>query len=67
MLQIIAIFVSLFLIFLIYLRIPQNEVGLETSKILNSPTSSQRFLNNLTITCISMYFGIALILNGLKN
>ena len=65
MLKIIGIFISIFLIIIIFLRIPQENLGLTSSTILNSPSSSQRFLNILTILCIFIYFGIALKLNFL--
>ena len=59
--------VSLFLIVIIFLRIPQENVGLASfatkSNLLGSPNSAERFLNNLTASGIIIYFLIALKLN----
>lgn len=67
MLKVIVAFLSLFLIGIIFLRIPQDYVGLgsfsNTSNLLGSPRSAQRFLNILTAICILLYFGIAFYLN----
>lgn len=67
MLRLIAMFISIFLIFIIYIQLPQESVGLTSfaDKInrFGSPSSSQRFLNVLTIITILMYFVIALKLN----
>ena len=65
MLKIIAVILSIFLIFVIFLRIPQEEMGLTSAKILKSPSSSQQFLNNLTVICILIYFGLAFLINFL--
>ena len=70
MLKLIGVFTSLFLITIIFLRIPQENVGLASfaakSNLLGSPRSAQRFLNILTGVGILMYLGIAIQLN-LKN
>lgn len=70
MLKIIGVFTSLFLISIIFLRIPQENVGLASfaakSNLLGSPRSAQRFLNILTGVGILLYLGIAIQLN-LKN
>ena len=67
MLQLSAIVLSVFLIFLIFLRLPQESVGLESFETANnlfgSPKSAERFLNILTVICIILYFGIAIQLN----
>ncbi len=67
MLKISATLISLFLIIIIFLRIPQENVGLASfatkSNILGSPSSAQRFLNILTGFGILFYFGIAIQLN----
>jgi preprotein translocase subunit SecG len=67
MLKIFGVFISLFLIVIIFLRIPQENVGLASfaskSNILGSPSSAQRFLNILTVVGIIIYFGIAIQLN----
>jgi hypothetical protein len=48
MLKLIGVFTSLFLITIIFLRIPQENVGLASfaakSNLLGSPRSAQRFL-----------------------
>lgn len=71
MLKLIAVFISLFLILIIFLRIPQENVGLSSfatkSNLLGSPRSAQRFLNLLTTFGILIYFGIAIQLNLLNN
>jgi preprotein translocase subunit SecG len=59
--------ISLFLIIIIFLRIPQENVGLASfatkSDLLGSPSSAQRSLNILTAFGILIYFGIAVGLN----
>ena len=71
MLKLIGTFISLFLIIIIFLRIPQENVGLTSfatkSNLLGSPRSAQRFLNILTAVGILIYFGIAIQLNLLTN
>lgn len=67
MLKLIVYFVSLFLIFIIFLRIPKDSVGLTNSatksNFLGSPSSGRRILNALTWVGIFVYFGIAIKLN----
>jgi preprotein translocase subunit SecG len=71
MLKLLGIFTSLFLIIIIFLRIPQENVGLASfatkSNLLGSPSSAQRFLNILTVVGIFIYLGIAIQLNLLNN
>ena len=71
MLKLLGIFTSLFLIIIIFLRIPQENVGLASfatkSNLLGSPSSAQRFLNILTVVGIFVYLGIASQLNLLNN
>jgi preprotein translocase subunit SecG len=71
MLKILGAFISLFLIVIIFLRIPQENVGLASfatkSNLLGSPSSAQRFLNILTIVGIFIYLGIAIQFNLLNN
>jgi preprotein translocase subunit SecG len=71
MLKLIGYFISLFLIIIIFLRIPQENVGLTSfatkSNLLGSPSSAQRFLNILTVFGILIYLGIAIQLNLLNN
>lgn len=67
MLRLIAVVISIFLIGIIFLRMPQENIGLASfankSNLLGSPSSAQRFLNRLTAFCILIYFVIAIILN----
>jgi preprotein translocase subunit SecG len=67
MLEIYGFLVSFFLIGIIFLRIPQESVGLSSfatkSNLLGSPRSAQRFLNILTAFGILIYVGIAIKLN----
>lgn len=71
MLKLIGIFTSLFLIIIIFLRIPQENVGLASfatkSNMLGSPSSAQRFLNILTVVAIFIYLGVAIQLNLSSN
>jgi preprotein translocase subunit SecG len=71
MLKLIGAFISIFLIVIIFLLIPQENVGLASfatkSNLLGSPSSAQRLLNILTIIGILIYFGIAIQLNLLNN
>ena len=66
MLKILWLLLSGFLIFIIFLRAPQNG-GLASfatkSSLLGSPSSAERFLNNLTAISIIFYLVIATILN----
>ena len=67
MLKLIGFIVNILLIILIFLRTPQENVGLSSfatkSNMLGSPSSAERFLNILTVFGILIYFGIALTLN----
>ena len=71
MLNFLGVINSLFLIIIIFLRIPQENVGLASfatkSNLLGSPSSAQRFLNILTAVGILGYFGIAIQLNLLSH
>ena len=71
MLKLFGFIVSIFLIIIIFLRIPQESVGLASfatkSNLLGSPRSAQRFLNILTGIGIIIYLGIAIALNLLNN
>ena len=66
MLKLLWLLLSGFLIFVIFLRTPQNN-GLASfatkSSLLGSPSSAERFLNNLTIILIITYLVLAIILN----
>ena len=67
LLKLIEFIVSILLIIIIFLRTPQENVGLSSfatkSDILGSPSSAERFLNLLTMVGILIYFGIALTFN----
>ena len=67
MLKLIGFIVSILLIIIIFLRTPQENVGLSSfatkSDILGSPSSAERFLNILTVVGILIYFGIAITFN----
>nr|YP_009497753.1 preprotein translocase SecG subunit [Acanthoceras zachariasii]AWT40466.1 preprotein translocase SecG subunit [Acanthoceras zachariasii] len=66
MLNVIWLLLSCFLIFIIFLRAPQSS-GLSSfatkTNILGSPSSAERFLNNLTAIAIFAYVLIAIQLN----
>ena len=63
--------ISIFLIVIIFLRIPQENSGLASfatkTDLLGSPSSAQRSLNILTAFGILIYFGIAVQLNIINN
>ena len=67
MLKLIGVFTSLFLTIIIFLRSPQNDVGLASfasnSNLLGSPRSARRFLNVLTAIGIFIFLGVAIQLN----
>jgi len=71
MLKILAFIVNIFLIAIIFLKIPKENMGLASfatkSNLLGSPASAQRFLNIGTAVGILIYFVIALQLNLLNN
>ena len=67
MLKLLVFIISLSLIVIIFLRIPQENAGLASfatkSDVLGSPSSAQRFLNILTGFGILLYFGLAIQIN----
>jgi len=66
MLNLLWIILSGFLIFIIFLRAPQNTgfASFATkTNLLGSPSSAEKFLNNLTAISIILYVLIALKLN----
>jgi preprotein translocase subunit SecG len=67
MLKLFGFFTSIFLIIIIFLKIPQENVGLASfatkTDLLGSPSSAQRSLNIFTGFGILIYFAIALQLN----
>jgi len=71
MLKLLGFLISLFLIVIIFLRIPQENMGLASfatkSDLLGSPSSAQRSLNILTAFAILIYFGIAIQMNLINN
>lgn len=71
MLKLLGFLISLFLIVIIFLRIPQENIGLASfatkSDLLGSPSSAQRSLNILTAVGILIYFGIAIQMNLINN
>jgi len=71
MLKSFGFIVSIFLITIIFLRIPQENVGLASfatkTDLLGSPSSAQRSLNIVTAFGILIFFGIAIQLNSINN
>jgi preprotein translocase subunit SecG len=67
MLKLFGFLVSICLIIIIFLRIPQENVGLASfatkTDLLGSPSSAQRSLNIFTGFGILIYFAIAAQLN----
>lgn len=68
MLKLVGFFISILLIGIIFLRVPQESVGLSSfatkSDILgSSPSSAERTLNILTAIGILTYFIVAIQLN----
>ena len=67
MLKPIGFIISILLILVIFLRMPQENAGLSSfatkSDLLGSPSSAERSLNILTAGGILIYFGIAIQLN----
>lgn len=64
MLKLFGFLVSIFLIIIIFLKIPQENVGLASfatkTDLLGSPSSAQRSLNIITGIGILIYFAIAI-------
>ena len=58
---------SLFLILIIFLRMPQENIGLSSfatkSDIFGSPSSTQRILNYITGITVLVYLGLAFYFN----
>lgn len=67
MLRLFLFAISIFLIPIIFLRVPQESTGLGSfatkSNLLGSPSSSQRFLNILTAFGILLYILLAIVAN----
>ena len=70
MLKPIGFIISILLMVIIFLRVPQENVGLSSfatkSDLLGSPSSAQRSLNILTAFGILIYVGIAIQLNNIN-
>ena len=64
MLKLFGFLVSIFLIIIIFLKIPQENVGLASfatkTDLLGSPSSAQRSLNIVTGIGVLIYFAIAI-------
>ena len=71
MIKLLGLIVSVLLIGIIFLRIPQESLGLSSfatkSDLLGSPSSAERSLNIFTAIGILIYFGIAIKLNLVNN
>ncbi len=71
MLKIFGFLISILLIVIIFLRMPQENMGLASfatkSDLLGSPSSAQRSLNILTAFGILVFFGTAIQLNLTTN
>jgi preprotein translocase subunit SecG len=71
MLKLFGFLISIFLIVIIFLKIPQENVGLASfatkTDLLGSPSSAQRSLNIFTGVGILIYIAIAIQLNFLSN
>ena len=67
MLRLFLFAISIFLITIIFLRIPQENVGLASfatkSNLLGSPSSAQKSLNILTAFGIFLYITLAIVSN----
>jgi len=71
MIKLLGLILSIFLVIIIFLRIPQENVGLASfatkTDLLGSPSSAQRSLNILTALGIFLYFGVVIYLNFLNK
>ena len=71
MLKLFGFIDSIFLIGIIFLRLPRESLGLTSfatkSDLLGSPISAERSLNILTAFGLLIYFGIAIQLNLSNN
>ena len=67
MIKLFAFLISVFLIGIIFLRVPQESVGLASfatkSDLLGSPSSAERSLNILTAFGIIIYLLLAIQIN----
>jgi len=71
MIKLLGLILSIFLVIIIFLRIPQENVGLASfatkTDLLGSPSSAQRSLNILTALGIFIYFLVVIYLNFLNK
>ena len=71
MVKLFSFLISLFLILIIFLRVPKESVGLGSfatkSDLLGSPTSAERSLNILTAFGILIYIILAIQTNFLNS
>jgi hypothetical protein len=71
MLKLFTVLICIFLIVIIFLRIPQENIGLASfatkSDLLGSPSSAQRSLNILTGIGILVYIGLSVQQNIVNN
>ncbi len=71
MLKLLEFIISVFLIVIIFLRVPQESAGLSSfatrSDLLGSPSSAQKSLNIVTAFGIFIYFGLAIQMNWVNN
>ena len=62
--ELFLIIISLFLITIIFLRLPKESLGLSSfatkSDILGSPSSAEKYLNIVTAVGIILYFLLAI-------
>ena len=69
LLKLVWIVLSVFLIFIIFSRVPRNQ-GLTSfatkSDLFGSPNSTEAFLNNATLALIIAYYLIAVQLNAIN-
>jgi preprotein translocase subunit SecG len=66
-LKLFGFFLSIFLLAIIFLSIPQDSLGLSSFVNKGSPRSNRKFLNILTACGILIYLWIALELNLLTT
>lgn len=71
MIKLLGLILSIFLIIIIFLRIPQENVGLASfatkTDLLGSPSSAQRSLNILIGIGIFLYFAFVVYLNFINK
>ena len=67
MIKLLGYITSFFLVSIIFLRLPENNVGLNSfgtqNSFFGSPKAARQNLNVLTGLAILIYFGIAITLN----